>query len=332
MPKFNLETLRQLAVQVLENSRVSRKNSISVANALIAAEADGISSHGLSRLLGYCDQALSGKVDGFATPVEEFPVTGVIRVDAKSGFAYPAIDAALRACENISKESSIIGIAISNSHHAGVLGYHVERFAKLGFIAMGFTNSPAAIAPWGGNRALFGTNPIAFACPRKGAPPIVIDLSLSKVPRSRITLAAEKGEQIPLGWAVNSDGQGVQDPRAALLGTLLPIGEAKGAALALMVEIMTAGITGSNFGFQASSFFSAEGDPPHIGQFFLVFDPKPFSGDTFFIRTEILCEAISSQSGARLPGERRFETRKKNKLESIDIPKHLVESLKKRLP
>ena len=120
-------------------------------------------------------------------------------------------------------------------------------------------NTPAAIAPWGGRRALFGTNPIACSFPRAGLPPVVIDLSLSKVARGQVLAAKTRGEPIPLGWAVDADGNPTTDPDAALAGTMLPMGDAKGTALALMVEALAAGLTGATFAGEASSFLDEAG-------------------------------------------------------------------------
>ena len=114
-------------------------------------------------------------------------------------------------------------------------------------IAMMFANAPAAMAPWGGTRALFGTDPVAFACPLPDAAPIVVDLSLSKVARGHILTAIQKGEPIPEGWALDVDGKPTTDAKAALAGTMVPLGDAKGTALALMVELLAAGLTGANF-------------------------------------------------------------------------------------
>ena len=142
--------------------------------------------------------------------------------------------------------------------------------AEHGLIGLIFGNSPKAIAPWGGNRGVFGTNPIAFATPRKTEPPLVIDLSLSKVARGKVMTASESGDAIPEGWALDVEGRPTTDPKAALEGTMLPMGDAKGAALVLMVEILSAALTNANFGFEASSFFSPEGPPPGVGQLLLV--------------------------------------------------------------
>ncbi|MBO6521922.1 MAG: Ldh family oxidoreductase [Rhodospirillales bacterium] len=330
MARCSLSDLHDLAVAVLTASKTSPDNAAAVARALVKADADGIPSHGVSRLPAYADQAKAGKVDGFAAPDVTMPKSASVRVDAKSGFAYPAIEAGISAALASIKETGIVGLAIGNSHHAGVAGHHVEPFAEAGYLALGFTNSPAGIAPWGGSRAIFGTNPIAFGCPLKGKPPIIADLSTSKVARGKIKLAADKGEGIPEGWAVDADGNPTTDAKAAMGGSLLPMGDAKGAALVMMVEILAATLTGSNHGFEASSFFDDKGPPPHIGQFFIVIDPAGFSGGAFDARMEVLADAILSQEGTRMPGARRFGIRETSARDGVDIPDSLIEDLKTR--
>ncbi|WP_277985020.1 Ldh family oxidoreductase [Salinicola tamaricis] len=167
-------------------------------------------------------------------------------------------------------------MAIGRSHHFGVAGEPVERLARAGLVAMAFSNAPSAMAPWGGKRPLYGTNPIAFATPRRDAEPLVIDLSLSKVARGKVMLAKKAGETIPEGWALDIEGRPTTDPEAAIAGSMVPAGDAKGASLALMVELLTAGLTGSHFGFQASSFFEPEGEAPSVGHL-MAFDPARFS-------------------------------------------------------
>jgi len=330
MPKANLNDLRDLAVRAFIRADTSEQNAASVADALIAAEADGIRSHGLSRLPSYADQAISGKVDGHASPTIERPAAAVVRVDACSGFAYPAIGAGLDAAAETVRDVGVVAVGIGRSHHSGVAGHHVERMAKLGLIAIGLNNSPAGIAPWGGNRALYGTNPIAFACPRRDALPIVVDLSLSKVARGKVKLAADKGEPIPDGWAVDADGRPTNDAAAAMAGSMVPMGDAKGAALVLMVEILAATLTGSQYGYEASSFFTAEGEPPHVGQFFIVLDPDRLAGEGFLDRLSQLTNAILEQPDTRLPGDRRYAIREQFWRDGVEVPEDLYLDLKRR--
>jgi len=222
-------------------------------------------------------------------------------------------------------EAGVVGMGVTNSHHFGAAGYHVEPLAERGIVAMAFGNSPAAIAPWGGSRALFGTNPIAFACPLPGRPPIVVDMSLSKVARGNIASAKQRGEPIPQGWALDAAGQPTTDPDAALAGTMLPLGDAKGIALALMVELLAGGMTGSNYAAEASSFLDAEGPPPGTGQLIVAFDPAAFGGGAE--RFMMLAASIEAQSGARLPGARRYRARAEAKAKGVQISDTLLKEI-----
>ncbi|MCQ2444862.1 MAG: Ldh family oxidoreductase, partial [Mailhella sp.] len=196
--------------------------------------------------------------------------------------------------------------------------------------AIAFSSSPYAMAPWGGKKGTFGTNPIAFGCPRENDDPLVIDMSLSKVARGKIKNAQMKGEtSIPEGWALDKDGNPTTDPAAAVAGTMIPLGDAKGAALALMVEILSASINGAHHGFEASSFFTAEGEAPGIGQSCIVFDPKALTPG-FAERVETLFSFMLAQDGVRLPGARRFNLREEKRKNGIDLPDNLYKDLQTR--
>lgn len=330
MSKIQLDALEELATAALVACNTSEANAIIVAAALVAADADGLASHGVSRAPFYADQAASGKVDGHATPRLEQHVAAAIRVDAADGFAYPAIRMGLERAVKIAADTGIAAVSIGNSHHCGACGYHVEGVAEHGLVALAFSNTPAGIAPWGGSLGSFGTNPIGFACPRRANPPLVVDLSLSAVARGKIMLADKRGEPIPEGWALDAEGRATTDPHAALAGTMVPIGEAKGSALAMMVELLTAALAGANFAFEASSFFTADGPPPRIAQTFLVVDPKAFGGDTFLERVEALVAHVNSQPGTRLPGERRRANRAAARAHGVEIGEDLLTELRRR--
>jgi (2R)-3-sulfolactate dehydrogenase (NADP+) len=315
---------------VLTASKTSPDNARSVAAALVAAEADGQAGHGVSRLSYYADQALSGKVDGLAVPRVEETAAAAVCVDARDGFAYPAIDLGFDRILPMVEKTGIAALGISGSHHFGMAGTHVESLAEHGLLALAFSNSPAAIAPWGGSRALFGTNPVAMACPRAEGAPLVIDLSLSKVARGKINVAAAKGEPIPEGWALDKEGRPTTDAAAAMAGTMLPAGGIKGALLVLMVEILAAALTGSNFGYEASSFFDADGPPPRIGQLFIVVRPECLSGNSFTGRVEELLGAITEQPGARLPGMSRLHAREQARKLGVEVADTLLADLHRR--
>ena len=308
MATLTLAQAESLVARVLIRNHTSDANAVCVARALVAAEADGLKGHGLSRLPSYAAQAKAGKVDGFATPTVERRRPGAAMIDAAGGFAFPALDAAITLLPAMARDAGIASAAIRRSHHCGAAGHPVERLAAHGLFALMFANTPAAIAPWGGAKAVFGTNPIAFACPLPDRPPLVIDLALSKVARGNILAAKQKGARIPRGWALDAAGEPTTDPDAALAGTMLPLGDAKGTPLALMVELLAAGLTGANFAAEASSFLDADGPPPGTGQLIIAFDPAAFGGSLAHVAT--LIESIEAQPGTRLPGSRRLAARR----------------------
>ena len=325
--RLRLDELRGLIADVLIAHDTSPRNAERVAVALAAAEADGQKGHGASRVPSYAAQARSGKVDGHAVPEAHRLGDSAAVVDARDGFAYPAIELAQQVLGDGLSTSPLAAVAIRNSHHAGVIAHHVEPLARAGYVAMSVCNGPQAIAPWGGHRGLFGTNPIGFAAPRLRHPPLVIDMSLSKVARGRINVAARAGRPIPPGWAFDAEGRPTTDAKAAMAGTMAPIGDAKGAQLALMVEVLAGALSASCFGFESSSYFTADGAPPRAGQLLIAIDPGPFSEGRFGARLEDLLAAIEEQPGTRLPGQRRYALRERAEREGVTIPRGLHEEL-----
>ena len=327
MPTMTPAEAKKLVVDALMRSNTSKENAASVAEALIAAELAGQSGHGLRRVESYAAQAASGKVDGHAVPAVERPAPAVLKVDAGQGFAYPALDLVNDQLIDIARKNGIALAGITRSHHCGVMGVVVEKYAQAGLVALMFANTPAAMAPWGGSRAVLGTNPIAFAVPQSSGAPIVVDVSLSKVARGKIMAAKQQGKPIPEDWAFDADGQPTNDATAALDGTMAPLGDAKGTALALMVEMLAAGLTGSNYASEASSFFDAEGPAPGVGQTIIAIDPKKLGGPTVLDRFAALATMISGQPGARVPGQRRIELRNKLTVDGIDVEADLMATI-----
>ncbi len=304
-------------------------NEPAITASVVAAEAEGIHSHGLARLPTYCEHARVGKIDGRARPVLDSPRPGLLRVDARCGFAHPAIDFGLPALCDAAKTQGIAALAITNSYNCGVVGYHVERIAAQGFLALGFVNAPASIAPMGGTRPVFGTNPIALAVPRAGREPLVLDQSSSVVAKSEIVVHQQRGEPIPLGWALDKDGNPTTDPAAALAGgTMVPAGGYKGAGLALIVELFAAWLTGANLSIDASSFADNLGGSPRTGQFFIAIDSGATAGPDATARLEHLFGAILEQEGARLPGERRIKAKQRTAAQGVTIAAALLQRLR----
>ena len=310
MARLRLGEIEDLAYRALIASKTSAANARSVAASIAAAEADGIQSHGLLRLRAYCTHARSGKVDGFAAPTIDQAGPAVLRVDARNGFAHPAIDLAVEGLARLTGTQGVAAVAIHNSYNSGVMGHHVERLARSGLVALGFANAPAVIAPWGGSKPVFGTNPLAFAAPRAGDTPIVIDQASSVVARGEVMLRSQRGESIPEGWGLDAAGRPTTDPNAVLDGgSMVPAGGYKGASLALMVELLASTLTGSLHSYEAGSLTADDGKRAGVGQLFIALDPERIAGSGFSNRVGEICRQMLGQSGVRLPGSRRFAAR-----------------------
>ena len=318
---LTLEDAHDLVLRTLKRCRTWQENAVYVADALVAAELAGQTGHGLRRILPYGTQALAGKIDGQATARAFMTRPSATMVDAAYGFAYPAIELAMPMLPEMARRHGVAVAGIHRSHHAGVAGWFVERLAKDGLVAMMFANTPAAMAPTGGTRALFGTNPIAFAAPVDGAAPLVVDMALSNVARGKILAAAQAGEPIPEDWATDIDGFPTTDAMAALKGTMQPAGGAKGAALALMVEVLAAGLTGAVLAGDASDFFGPDGPPPGTGQLLLAIDPGALGGTA---QIAALAAQFDGNGTARLPGRRRQAIAERVRRDGIAITDDLL--------
>lgn len=311
MITLNTGDAEALAVRALVAAGTSAANAASTARALVAADMDGQSGHGLSRVPAYAAQVKAGKIAGHAVPTAARTRAASVRIDAHGGFAYPALDLAITELKSMAAAAGVAAATIHGSHHIGQAGRSVERLADGGFVALIVSNTPRAMAFHGGARPMMGTNPLAFAAPVAGREPIVIDLSLSLVARSKVVAAKQAGRKIPLDWATDAGGAPTDDPAAALAGALQPAGGAKGAALALMVEILCGALAGGRFGWEASSFLDDRGDPPGVGQVLIAFDVTAFAGAGYTERVAALLAAVAAEPGVRVPGDRRLAQRRR---------------------
>jgi (2R)-3-sulfolactate dehydrogenase (NADP+) len=226
------------------------------------------------------------------------------------------------------REFGVAFVGVTNSHHFGVAAYHLTPVAEAGMVGLAFGNSPGAMPAAGGKRPIFGTNPIAAIFPRRDGLPLTIDLSLSEVARGKLMVAAKEGRSIPLGWALDKDGNPTTDPKAGMEGLMLPAGGTKGAMLALIVELLACALTGAAMGFEADTFFVDAGNRPRIGQAFLVIDPGALAGsDTYLERVETLIAAMLADDGVRLPGYRRRDLATTAVAAGVEIPQAIADQL-----
>lgn len=326
--KLPLAELRALVSAQLQRAGAGIEMAEATARALVLAESQGLGSHGLSRVAQYSSHLRNGRANGAAVPRVLHRRGAALVVDADEGLAFAACNLAVTEAIAAAGQQGVAMAGVVRSHHCGVVVDHLRAVAAAGMVGLGFANSPAAMPAAGGRHPIFGTNPVAAVFPRRGADALMVDLSLSEVARGKVMVAARKGEAIPLGWALNADGQPTTDAQAALAGSMLPVGAAsspKGAMLALVVELLVTAVIGARFGFEASSFFVDEGNRPGIGQAFLVIDPGALAGrESFLDRIEVLVAEMLTDDGVRLPGARREALRRQAEVDGLDVPDALL--------
>jgi (2R)-3-sulfolactate dehydrogenase (NADP+) len=332
MAVITIQEARDLVAATLRRAGANTAMADATAQALVLAESQGLASHGLSRVTQYAAHLRNGRANGAAVPtvVRQKGATAVI--DAQEGLAFAACERAVAEAIARAREFGIAFVGVTNSHHCGVVVDHLRAVGAAGMVGLGFANSPSAMPAAGGRHPIFGTNPVAAIFPRRTELPLMIDLSLSEVARGKLMVAAKEGRQIPLGWALDANGEPTTDPKAGMDGSMLPIGAAsspKGAMLALVVELLVTALIGANFGFEASSFFVDAGNRPRIGQAFIVIDPGALAGrEQFLDRLEVLVREMLVDDGVRLPGARREALRLAAEAQGLTVADVMLEALR----
>lgn len=328
------DTLRRFMEQALTAARVPAADGAIIADNLIKAELWGLATHGVSRFPVYFKRILAGTIN----PRPEVKITSswpaVLAVDGDNGQGAVVTVRAIAAAMPVAGKFGLAVAGVRSTNHFGAAGYFCDLAAQKGFVAVLMADSAAAIPPWGGKEAYFGTNPIAVGLPRRGEPPVVVDLATSIVARGKIIAAARKGEAIPEGWALDKDGFPTTSAADALAGTLLPMAGPKGYGLALMVEHLAGVMTGAAFGREVAWQYSEKQEPGNVGNILILIRPDAFiSGDDYYARTERFCQEIKACEKAAgvdeiyLPGDRRHILEQVLAEKGIEIPAGLRKDL-----
>lgn len=328
---LTLDQVHALAYEALFANGFSSEQARAIADTVTAAERDLCSSHGLFRIAFYVNALNNPRVDASAVPVVSELAPAVVRVDGRFGFAPLALEVGSGPLIDKAKSQGVAALCLNNVYHIAALWPEVERIAEQGLVAFAFTAALPYVAPAGGLRPLYGTNPMAFAWPRKDHPPLVFDQASSVCARGEIQIHLRDGKPIPEGWAIGPDGAATTDPETALEGAQLPFGAHKGAAIALMVELLAGALVGDLFSFEAAAEDTGTGAPLG-GEFLIAIDPGRCvaEGDRQgqLEHAERLFEKILEQDGTRLPSDRRFAARTRTLREGIRIPRTLHDSLR----
>ena len=302
MPRISVNDIHNISKTALVQHGALDWISEEVSDAVAASESVGNRICGLYYLESYCEQLLSGRVNGQASPDVQLVRSGAIYVDADDGFAQPAFSKGLPEALKLAKENGIASLSVGRAHTCTSLGYFTKKIAESGFLGLGLTNASPIVAPPGGKSRIIGTNPIAFSVPDgNGSIAMQFDQSTTTVALGKITMAKAAGKSIPEGWALDKDGKATTDPEQALKGTLVSAGGYKGWGFGLMAEILVAGMTGGKISKNVAPLKAKDGEPHNLGQFYIIIDPA--SGASFYNRLEELTTIISSEEGTRMPGQ-----------------------------
>jgi len=319
MVKLTLAEVHEIATANLLHHGASADQARAVADIVTAAERDDCKSHGLFRIPGFCASLKSGKVTGNAVPVVKELAPAVVHVDAANGFAPLALEVGTAPLIEKAKTNGIAALAVTNSYHFSALWPEVESLTNEGMVAFAFVSAKSFVAPAGGKKPLFGTNPMSFGWPRSVLPAVIFDQASSASARGEIQIHERDGKTIPDGWAIDAEGNPTNDPTRALAGAQLPFGGYKGSAIAMMVELLAGALIGDVFSFEASRDDVPDGGPSSGGEFMIAIDPTTCGNTGALAHAESLFEEILEQEGTRLPSERRYRARQHTAEAGIEI-------------
>jgi delta1-piperideine-2-carboxylate reductase len=328
--RLTLDTLRDVAFSSLASREVSEDHANAIADQIVAAERDGSPSHGLFRLPGYLKSVISGKVNPRSVPDVIEIAPSVLRVDVRNGFAPLGHAVVRQAAIALARRQGIAAVAFVNSYHFSALWAELEPIAEQGIGGFAFRAGVSRVAPEGGVRPVFGTNPMGFAWPRQGHAPLVVDLATSAIARGEIQIRQRTGQPMPHGWAIDVDGNSTTDPARGLAGAQLTFGGYKGSALALMVELLAGPLVGDMLSFEALRADNGDGGPPRGGELLILFDPSRFASPDSLdptVHAERLFELLTQQPGVRLPADRRYRARQDAVAAGVSVSQTLLEDV-----
>lgn len=325
------EELVSLLTAMFVRHSCSQHVATLLAQNMATAERDGAHSHGVFRIPALLASLDAGWVDGKVEPVLDDVAPGMLRADGRNGFTLPVLDLAAAPLMAKARANGIAVLTVRKAHHFSAVWPDIEPFAHEGFLALAMINSMASVVPHGGHRKVYGTNPLGFAAPRDGKDPLVFDQASSAMANGDVQLARREGRQLPPGTGVDRDGNPTTDPNAVLDGgALLPFGGHKGSSIAMMIEIMGAALAGGDYSYEIDWSAHPGAATPHGGQTYILIDPARGATTSFTQRLEHLIAEIHDAGQSRLPGDRRYATRRDSTANGIPIDEAVLADIRDR--
>ena len=324
--------LADIIYKILKKNNLSPKNSKICADAIINAELLGAASHGVSRLKMYCER-INKKLINPRAKIKVKNISGSVSlIDANNSIGFVAAEFAIKEAIIKAKKTGIGLVGVKKSGHYGLSSYYIEKAVKKKLIALCFTNAPPAIAPYGSKKKLFGTNPIAFGVPTYSKVPFIFDSSMSKINRGKIRVALKQGIKIPYGVALDRNGKITTNPKKALEGVQLPIGDFRGSGLSWMVDILAGLFTGSSHGGKVKDPFDDFSGPQNIGHLFIVLKPNLFINDFKAqikknIKRVKKLPKLKGVTEIKYPGQGKYERYKNNLNKKILLSNKVMKEL-----
>ena len=344
---FPIEHLIEFSARVFRYFEIPQDQAELAAEVLAAADLRGIDSHGVGRLHAYFDMLSLGRIN----PKPQIRIVrqslSTATVDGDNGLGLVVGPKSNQIAMDKAEECGSGWVSVCNSNHYGIAGFYVLKALDRDMIGWSMTNSTKLVKPlWGGERML-GTNPISIAFPGNEEPPVVIDMATSAVAYGKVEIARRKQEDIPAGWAVDSEGRNTTSPEGMIeggalspLGSFREMGGHKGYCLASMVNILCSVLSGANWGPFAPPFALRQQIPERsvgkgIGHFFGALQIGAFIDvDEFkrqiddWVRTMRGTKPQPGSPDVLIPGdpEREFETLRRTG--GIPLVMPLVEELR----
>ena len=330
--RFNKEQLRVLFTNLLVQYSVKRSHAQILIDSMISADSTGVHTHGLTVLPAYLDKIKKGGFNLTEDAIIQKETDAFCVIDANNQIGAVSADRCIKIAIEKATKSGMYTVFCNNANTFGAASYYVRQATKQKMVAVCFSNSPSAMAPWGGKTKMLGTNPLAIGIPAKNKADIIVDMATSIVAKSKINEIRKQGGTLPDGWALDPEGNPTNDPLEAIKGMVLPMAQHKGYAIAMAIDVLSGVLSGAGYLNNINRFYSQDNKCMNVGQCFTVINPQMVLDESFCDKIDDYIQQLhTSGKNVRYPGETGAEKMEKSEKEGIDLSPETVEALLKML-